>query len=83
MRQNEERLAFFGYRIQIFKALVFSFAGMIAGLSGALYAYHEGFVGPGSMGMVLSTYAVLYGLFGGVGTLLGPVVGVNGCEHRS
>jgi len=83
MRQNEERLAFFGYRIQIFKALVFSFAGMIAGLSGALYAYHEGFVGPGSMGMVLSTYAVLYGLFGGVGTLLGPVVGVIAIESIS
>ncbi len=76
MRQNEERLAFFGYRIQVFKALVFSFAGMIAGLSGALYTYHEGFVGPGSMGIALSTSAVLYGLFGGVGTLLGPVIGV-------
>jgi branched-chain amino acid transport system permease protein len=83
MRQNEERLAFFGYRVQVYKALVFSFAGMIAGLSGALYAYHEGFVGPGSMGMVLSTYAVLYGLFGGVGTLLGPVIGVIAIESIS
>ena len=34
MRQNEERLAFFGYRVQLFKALVFSLAGMIAGLGG-------------------------------------------------
>ena len=24
MRQNEERLAFFGYRVQVFKALIFS-----------------------------------------------------------
>jgi len=80
MRQNEDRLAFFGYRIQVFKALVFSFAGMIAGLSGALYTYHEGFVGPGSMGIALSTYAVLYGLFGGTGTLLGPVIGVVAIE---
>ncbi len=31
MRQNEERLAFFGYRVQLFKALVFSLAGMVAG----------------------------------------------------
>ena len=75
MRQNESRIAFFGYRIQIFKALVFSFAGAIAGISGALYTFHEGFVGPGSMGIALSTTAVLYGLFGGVGTLLGPVIG--------
>ncbi len=80
MRQNEERLAFFGYRVQVFKALVFSFAGMVAGLSGGLYAFHEGFIGPASMGIALSTYAVLYGLFGGVGTLIGPVLGVAAIE---
>ncbi len=75
MRQNEERLAFFGYRVQLFKALIFSFAGLIAGLSGALFAYHQGFIGPGSMGPGLSTVAVLYCLFGGTGTLIGPVLG--------
>lgn len=83
MRQNEARLAFFGYRIQVFKALVFSFAGMIAGLSGALYAFHEGFIGPTSMGIALSTLVVLYGLFGGTGTLLGPVIGVFAIEGIS
>jgi branched-chain amino acid transport system permease protein len=75
MRQNEERLAFFGYRIQVFKALIFSFAGMLAGLAGALYSYHQGFIGPGNMGPGLSTTAVLYALFGGGGTLIGPVIG--------
>ena len=75
MRQNEERLAFFGYRVQVFKALIFSFAGMIAGLAGALYSYHQGFIGPGNMGPGLSTIAVLYALFGGSGTLIGPVIG--------
>ncbi len=75
MRQNEERLAFFGYRVQLFKALIFSFAGLLAGLSGALFAYHQGFIGPGNMGPGLSTTAVLYALFGGTGTLIGPVIG--------
>jgi branched-chain amino acid transport system permease protein len=60
--------AFFGYRVQLYKALIFSFAGLIAGLSGALFAYHQGFIGPGSMGPGLSTTAVLYCLFGGTGT---------------
>ena len=80
MRQNEERLAFFGYRVQLFKALVFSLAGMVAGLGGALYSYHQGFIGPGNMGPGLSTTAVIYCLFGGSGTLIGPVLGTVAVE---
>jgi branched-chain amino acid transport system permease protein len=83
IRQNEERLAFLGYRVQGFKALVFSFAGMIAGLSGALYSYHQGFIGPGNMGPGLSTTAVIYCLFGGSGTLVGPVIGTIAIEVLS
>ncbi len=80
MRQNEERLAFFGYRVQLFKALVFSAAGAIAGVAGALYSYHQGFIGPGNMGPGLSTTAVLYCLFGGSGTLIGPILGTIAVE---
>jgi len=83
MRQNEERLAFFGYRVQVFKALLFSFAGAVAGLSGALYSYHQGFTGPSNLGPGLSTTAVIYCLFGGSGTLVGPVLGTVAIEVLS
>lgn len=83
MRQNEERLAFLGYRVQVFKALIFSFAGMAAGLAGALYSYHQGFIGPGNMGPGLSTAAVIYCLLGGAGTLIGPVIGTAAIELLS
>src|SRR5215217_1785804 len=83
MRQNEERLAFFGYRVQMFKAIMFILAGMIAGLSGALYSYHQGFIGPGNLGPGLSTTAVIYCLFGGSGTLIGPVLGTVAIELLS
>ncbi len=83
MRQNEERLAFFGYRVQLFKAVVFSLAGLVAGLGGALYSYHQGFIGPGNMGPGLSTTAVLYSLLGGSGTLIGPVFGAVTVEVLS
>ncbi|MFL5279462.1 MAG: branched-chain amino acid ABC transporter permease [Rhodopila sp.] len=83
MRENEERLAFLGYRVQTFKALIFSFAGMAAGLSGALYSYHQGFIGPGNMGPGLSTTAVIYCLLGGTGTLVGPVIGTAAIELLS
>ena len=77
IRQNEARIAFFGYRSQNYKGAIFCLAGAIAGLSGGLYAFHEGFVGPGQLGPVLSTQVVLYALFGGVGTLVGPIVGAG------
>jgi len=83
MRQNEERLAFLGYRVQIYKATAFAIAGAIAGLSGALYAYHQGFTGPGNLGPGLSTTAVLYCLFGGTGTLIGPILGTVAIESIS
>lgn len=75
MREQERRLAFFGYRVQLFKAIVFSLSGLIAGLAGALYAYHEGFAGPRILGINLSTMIVLYALLGGSGTLIGAIVG--------
>src|SRR5262249_11002526 len=52
----------------------------IAGLAGGLYAFHEGFVWPNVLGVVLSTQIVLYALLGGVGTLIGPVIGVIAVE---
>lgn len=80
IRQQESRIAFFGYRVQNYKGVIFSIAGLIAGLSGGLFAFHEGFIGPGQIGPVLSTQAVLYVLFGGVGTLIGAIVGVGVIE---
>jgi branched-chain amino acid transport system permease protein len=80
IRINEARMAFFGYRVQSLKAIVFSVAGAIAGLAGGLYAFHEGFVWPNMLGVILSTQIVLYALFGGVGTLIGAVVGVVAIE---
>jgi len=77
IRQQEHRMAFFGYKIQNYKGFVFSLAGLVAGLSGGLYAFHEGYVGPGQLGPVLSTQVVLYALFGGAGTLVGPIVGTG------
>ena len=80
MREQEARIAFFGYRVERLKAVVFTLAGAIAGLAGGLYAFHEGFVGPSMLGVVLSTQVVLYALFGGVGTLVGAIIGVVAIE---
>ncbi|MFO1349693.1 MAG: branched-chain amino acid ABC transporter permease [Gammaproteobacteria bacterium] len=83
IRQREGRIAFFGYNVQHFKAIVFSLSGAIAGLAGGLYAFHEGFVWPNLLGVILSTQVVLYVLFGGVGMLIGAVIGVAVIEYAS
>jgi branched-chain amino acid transport system permease protein len=77
IRLQETRMAFLGYRVHYYRSAVFAIAGMVSGLSGGLYAFHEGYVGPGQLGPVLSTQAVLYVLFGGVGTLAGGIMGVG------
>ena len=43
LRQQESRIAFFGYKVQNYKGVVFSLAGFIAGLSGGLFAAVLGF----------------------------------------
>jgi branched-chain amino acid transport system permease protein len=83
LRENEQRIAFFGYQVQRLKAIIFSFAGAIAGLAGSLYAFHEGFVWPNMLGVVMSTQVVLYVLFGGSGTLIGAVIGTIAIEAVS
>ena len=57
--------------------------GAIAGLAGSLYAFHEGFVWPNMLGVVMSTQVVLYVLFGGSGTLIGAVIGTVAIEAVS
>ena len=83
IREQEQRLGFFGYRAPVFKAVIFTAAGAVAGLAGGLYAFQQGFVWPSMMGVVLSTQIVLYCLFGGIGTLVGPILGVIAIETFS
>ena len=83
LRENEQRIAFFGYKAQHLKAIIFTIGGAIAGLAGSLYAFHEGFVWPNMVGVVVSTQVVLYVLFGGSGTLIGAVIGTVAIEAVS
>lgn len=83
IRQNESRITFFGYRAPAYKATVFAISGAIAGLAGGLIAFHDGFVWPNLMGIVTSTQAVIYVLFGGAGTLIGAIIGTTAIEYAT
>ncbi|MEE9148374.1 MAG: branched-chain amino acid ABC transporter permease [Candidatus Tectomicrobia bacterium] len=83
MRQNEERITFFGYRASTYKATVFAISGAIAGLAGGLLAFHDNFVWPNLLGIDTSTRAVIYVLFGGSGTLIGALLGTTAIEYAT
>lgn len=51
-------------------------AGGIAGLGGGLYAHLATYVEPAQFSIMIGVHAVAYGLIGGLGTALGPILGV-------
>jgi branched-chain amino acid transport system permease protein len=51
-------------------------AGALAGLGGGLYAHLLTYVEPASFNIMLGVHSLAYGLIGGLGTALGPVLGV-------
>jgi branched-chain amino acid transport system permease protein len=73
--QNERRVAFFGFRVNEMKAVVFGISGLLAGVAGALYAPQQNLVTPELCGFLLSADLVIWAAVGGRTTLYGPVVG--------
>jgi len=53
----------------------FVISGTVAGVAGALFAYHKGSVFPDNLGISLSVDALVMVLLGGVETVFGPVIG--------
>lgn len=51
-------------------------AGVLAGLSGGLYAHSVTYIEPGVFNVMLGVHTLAYGLIGGLGTAFGPLLGV-------
>lgn len=75
VRENELRAELLGYDARYYKLGVFCIGAAIAGLAGALYAAWGASVGPTAFSLSFSAQIVIWVLFGGMGTLLGPIVG--------
>jgi urea transport system permease protein len=75
IRENEDRLTALGYNASFYKTIVFMVSGAFAGLAGALYATHSGFVSPSLAGVGFSTEVVVWVAIGGRLSLLGALVG--------
>jgi branched-chain amino acid transport system permease protein len=75
IRESESRMRSLGYDTSLHLTIGFVFSGLMAGLSGVLYAYFNSFVSPSSVALVQSVKGLLMAIVGGVGTLFGSVVG--------
>jgi branched-chain amino acid transport system permease protein len=59
-----------------YKLAAFGIAACAAGIVGALYAHFMRGAGPSTLEVGLSFQAVIWGIFGGIATIYGPVVAV-------
>ena len=66
-----------GLNATAYKVLAAVTAGVIAGIGGVLYAHLTTYVEPKIFNVMLGVHALAYGLIGGLGTAIGPLIGVG------
>ena len=75
IRDQEQRVRFFGYDVALFKTVVFGISAAIAGLAGMLYTIVMEFASPTFMSVQLSLSIVIWCAVGGRQSLLGAMLG--------
>lgn len=75
IRENEARMRALGYNIWLYKYISFIIGGIFGGISGILYAWFNGFVGPDDVHLLTSANGLFMVIMGGAGTLVGPIIG--------
>jgi branched-chain amino acid transport system permease protein len=77
IRESERRMSFLGYNVNKYKRRAFTLSGAIGGVAGSLLATYQTFVSPATLHWLVSGDAVMIMMFGGVGTLFGPMIGAG------
>ncbi|MFL5312945.1 MAG: branched-chain amino acid ABC transporter permease, partial [Myxococcales bacterium] len=76
IRDDELAARASGINTPRYKLAAFAISACAAGIAGALYAHFMRGAGPSTLEVGLSFQAVIWGIFGGVATIYGPVVAV-------
>jgi branched-chain amino acid transport system permease protein len=77
IKENVQAAQGLGIDIRNYKVLAFAISSIMSGLAGALYAHLVGFISPETFNAAQSTLFMTMLLFGGIGTLAGPVIGAT------
>lgn len=75
IRENELEARASGVDPVRYRLLAFAMSAYLAGVAGALEIHHIGYITPEIFGVDLSFWPVTYVIFGGLGTLAGPIIG--------
>ncbi|PWK59157.1 urea ABC transporter permease subunit UrtC [Roseicyclus mahoneyensis] len=75
IRDDEQRVRFLGYRVEVYKLFIFTFTGMLCGIAGALYYPQAGIINPDEIAPIASIYLAVWVAIGGRGRLYGAVIG--------
>lgn len=75
VRENEDRMSFFGYQVTKFKIIIFIISAVLAGLAGIMFATSQSFIGPSNVGITASTAVIVWLALGGRGNITGATVG--------
>ena len=76
IRDDEVAVRASGINTTRYKLAVFAISAFSAGIAGALYAHFLRVAGPSTLEVALSFQVVIWGIFGGVATIYGPVSAV-------
>ena len=76
IRDDEVAVRASGINTTRYKLAVFAISAAVAGFAGALFAHFLRVAGPSSLEVALSFQVVIWGIFGGLATIYGPVVAV-------
>jgi len=75
VRDNEQRTAYFGFDVSVYKTFTFTLSGAVAGFAGGLFVTQFGFVSPALIGVPLSTEVLIWTALGGREVLLAAFLG--------
>jgi len=77
IKSNQNRMRYTGFNTRPYLLTAFIISGMYAGLAGSLMAVTDPLAGAERMQWTASGEVVLMTILGGVGTLIGPLLGVG------
>lgn len=75
IRDDEARVRFLGYPVEIYKLFLFTLTALIAALAGVLYYPQAGIINPAELAPIASIYLAVWVAIGGRGRLYGAVIG--------